>query len=120
MTALETTTGEIWNFNRQTAPPAGLTNDVVTSLALDSVGHLWVSTLGGGILRLRNADPVQPWFDAYFNNEAPGGNLVYEFVLCDRGQLWLGVQSGLAVLDTATGAFINHDHRTGCLPKLAR
>lgn len=118
LTVYDTITGDNRRFSRRAHPPAGLSNDQVTSLAFDAAGHLWVSTLGGGLLRLRHGDPEHPWFDAFYNNEVPGGNLVYEFVVCDRGQLWLGTQSGLAILDTVTRSFVNYDNRDGMFAKV--
>lgn len=118
LTAFDPATKKSWHFNRSARPPDGLSNDQITALATDARGHLWFSTLGGGLMRLRNADPVRPFFDAYYNNEVPGGNLVYEFVVCNRGKIWLGVQSGLAVLDTSTRAFVNYDYRDGMFAKI--
>ncbi len=118
LSAIQLKTGKTWHFNHKRRPPHGLTNDQVTCLAIDPAGHLWISTLGGGMLRLHNTDPEKAWFDAYYNNEVPGGNLVYQFVLCDRGQVWLGVQSGLAFLDTTTRAFVNYDIRDGMFAKI--
>ena len=106
------------HFDRYSPPPLGLSNDQVTALAYDAAGHLWVSTLGGGMLRLRNGNPQQPCFEPYYNNEVPGGNVVYDFVICDRGQLWLGTQSGLAVLDTGSRTFVNYDIRDGMFAKI--
>ncbi|MEZ4964967.1 MAG: histidine kinase [Saprospiraceae bacterium] len=107
-----------WHFDRQKRPPSGLSDDQVTSLAYDAAGHLWVSTLGGGMMRLLNGDQEHPHFDAYYNNEVPGGNVVYEFAICDRGRIWLGTQSGLAVLDTAAQSFVNYDSRDGMIAKI--
>lgn len=118
LSAIQQQPGKTWHFNHKQRPPRGLTNDQVTCLEIDAAGHLWIATLGGGMLRLRNTDPEQPWFDAYYNNAVPGGNLVYQFVCCDRGQVWLGVQSGLAFLDTTTRAFVNYDIRDGMYAKI--
>ncbi|MCB9343002.1 MAG: histidine kinase [Lewinellaceae bacterium] len=118
LSVMEPSSGNIWNFMGVFEPPHDITNTHVTSLAQDEAGHLWASTLGGGMLRLRNADPHSPWFDAYYNNDEPAGNLVYEFVVCDHGKLWLGLQSGMAILDTATRKFVNYDHRDDMFAKI--
>ncbi|MCK6693293.1 MAG: hypothetical protein L6Q97_14500, partial [Thermoanaerobaculia bacterium] len=119
LTVYDPATTNSWHFSRRHAlPPGGLSNDYVTGLATDAAGHLWISSLGGGMLRLRHADPENPYFDAFYNNEVPGGNLIYEFTVCEHGKLWLGTQSGLAVLDTQTRAFVNYDNRDGMFAKI--
>ncbi len=118
LTAWDLRRNRTWWFNRKIPPPQGLSNNFVTRLALDSSGHLWISSMGGGMMRLRSANPEQPYFDAYYNNEVPGGNLVYEFVFGDHGQIWMGAQSGFVVLDTTTKAVVNYDNRDGMFAKI--
>lgn len=105
-------------FQHASGARSGLSWSQVTDLELDGAGHLWIATLGGGLNRLRHADPDHPQFDHFFNNDVPGGNVVYEFVLAENGQLWLGTQSGHALLDTATRQFVNYDHRDGLFAKI--
>lgn len=118
LTVFDGKTGLYKYFQHASGLKAGLSWNQVTDLDLDVAGHLWISTLGGGMNRLRHADPDHPQFDHYFNNDVPGGNVVYEFVLAENGQLWLGTQSGHALLDTATRQFVNYDHRDGLFAKI--
>jgi ligand-binding sensor domain-containing protein len=75
---------------------SGLTNNYVSSIAIDSLGNKWIGTNGGGLLKFDGRNwtvYTKPNFDNYNIN-------VTDFVTIDkRGIIWLGTWIGLVKFD---------------------
>jgi len=91
----------------------GLSDDVVTTIAEDSHGDIWVGTYTGGLNRLcrDNIARSVPSFVCYRNDPRDPGSLSANFVKViheDRsGTLWIGtIDGGLNRFDRNTGRFV--------------
>jgi ligand-binding sensor domain-containing protein/signal transduction histidine kinase len=73
-----------------------LAADYVASLLVDREGRLWVGTVNGGVHLLDRKS-------GSFTRYGEGG--VFVMLEDDAGALWMGTDSGVAVLDPATGGF---------------
>jgi putative methionine-R-sulfoxide reductase with GAF domain/streptogramin lyase len=104
-------------FGKDRREGAGLSHEHITDFEWDNQGDMWISTLGGGLNRLHFADGSRPVFQYYLNNDALGGNVIYELEVHPNGQIWMGTESGLAWLDPANSTFTNYDYRDGLYPK---
>lgn len=84
--------------------PVSVPDGVVTSLAEDQSGLLWIGTMAGLVRydgvqfhRFRRGEP---------GAEGLGGNLVRALLVDSRNRLWVGTEAdGASVLDPETGRF---------------
>lgn len=106
-------------FGKSPRKKAGLSNAQVNDFEWDEKGGMWIATLGGGINFL---PPVpakdEPIFQYFMNDGTPGCNNIYQIQIHPNGQIWLGNDSGLSMLDPQTGIFINYDKRDGLFAKI--
>lgn len=89
--------------------PGSLSNEVVTSIAVDNDGFVWVGTLNG----LNKFDPKTKKFEIYFNekeNEKTLSHNVVRSILVDSsGRIWIGGYAGLNLYDKKTNSFIRYN-----------
>lgn len=107
-----------WGWVHLNRANGGLHHDQVSDLEFDPWGGLWIGTLGGGLHYL---DPQQerPWKTTlYRNQEAAGGNIIYELAPTPSGEVWTGCESGLARFNPGSGTFVNYDSRQDLFAKL--
>ncbi len=83
--------------------PGGLADPVITALAIDAQGRLWVGSHGGGIsvLESRNAAGV-PVFRHLGLADGLPSEAVASLRLGSDGRIWASTTDGLATIDTAT------------------
>jgi hypothetical protein len=67
----------------------GLASNAVSSIAVDSDGHVWVGTFGGGMSRFDG----QEWF-TYSNGHGLTGDWVTAVVVDNGGDVWTGTYGG--------------------------
>ncbi|MCT4645957.1 MAG: ATP-binding protein [Carboxylicivirga sp.] len=79
-------------------------NFVYASIMEDQNGHLWIGTYGGGLNRL---NPETGEFVHYTNELEEGkrlsNNIVFSLYQDHKGQIWIGTNEGLNVLNPQTG-----------------
>ncbi|MEZ4931084.1 MAG: two-component regulator propeller domain-containing protein [Saprospiraceae bacterium] len=80
---------------------------------------LWLGTRGGGVYKLK-FDPEKDGIDLlqhFQSGDGQPGNLSNNFINCfflnGRGQLWIGTDNGLNLLDEKTGQFASYFERDG-------
>jgi len=67
----------------------GLASNAVSSIAVDSDGHVWVGTFGGGVSRFDG----QEWF-TYSTGHGLTGDWVTAVVVDNGGDVWTGIYGG--------------------------
>ena len=84
----------------------GLRDNQVTSITQDKQGWMWMGTLTGGLHRCDNTGNN---FSYYTHSDVQPGSLVNnhvrKLVFDNDGQLWIGTQEGISVMDTRSGLF---------------
>ena len=95
------------------APPDRHGNDIdsVLTMHLSRDGTLWIGTFNGGLVRCH---PHSRAVERYrFNRDDPyslSDNRINALTEDQQGQLWVGTDAGVNVLDPATGRFARHTH----------
>jgi len=100
---------EITSFSHHATDPASLSDDQVSSIAEDKQHQLWVGTRNGG-LNLYHASSHS------FQHFSPAGNhsngLINDHIrtllIANNGNLWIGTQEGLSVLNTVSGQWVSY------------
>ncbi|MCR9106033.1 MAG: ATP-binding protein [Gammaproteobacteria bacterium] len=97
---------ELETFRHIPSDPASLPANIVTRVAEDAGGRLWVSTLGGGLAMY---DSIKHQFiktsaDPNVAN-TPYSNDIYSLFVDSTGKLWVGYLNGYSSLDPETGRF---------------
>ncbi len=80
---------------------AGLNNNLITSLAEDTEGNLWITTARGGLAKLSDGK-----FLTYSTPEGMVHKKVNSVAEEDNGTLWIGTDSGLSIF--RNGQFIRN------------
>ena len=82
----------------------GLPNNFVDNIYKDSKGFIWISTLGGGVLKYNGYDFV------HFNNRSPfplKSNFVRNVIEDDFNRLWIATERGIDIMDLSTNTKSN-------------
>ena len=94
------------NYRYSQTDPFSLGSDLVTGIAEDSSGNLWLSTIGGG---LNLYDPIENGFSALTsdanNRNSPYSNDILTIFSGSDGMLWLGYVNGFSSFDPKTLTF---------------
>jgi len=85
------------NMNRN----ASLNNDIVTSLAEDKGGIIWMTTLSG----IHSYNVNANLFKNYSNSDANISEITSSIMCDDNNRLWVAASSGLYLLDSARAFF---------------
>ena len=86
----------------------GLSSNIVTSIAQDEEGFIWVGT-GDGMNRL-DGYRVRRFYHNPANENSLVNNGIHQIVPDESGRLWITTREGLSVYDKKTGAFRNFRH----------
>ncbi|MBI9091214.1 MAG: diguanylate cyclase [Desulfobacterium sp.] len=92
-------------FTHSTNYSAGLSNQVVTSLALGNQGCIWVGTYQG----LSRLDPSTGIFRQYTQKDGLAGELIKAVVADGSGTVWISTDRGISRLDPGTHTIRNFD-----------
>lgn len=84
----------------------GLALDAVNCAILDSRGHLWFGTNGGGVSRYDGST-----FTNYTSSQGLAGNILRSMLEDSKGNIWFGTISGVSKFDGYT--FTNYTHEDG-------
>ncbi len=89
--------------------PASLSDDQVISIVEDKQQHIWVGTHNGG-LNLYNASASNFLHFFYPDKNKSGliNNHVRALLIAGDGNLWIGTQEGLSILNTSSGKITSH------------
>ncbi|QJW90176.1 histidine kinase [Spirosoma taeanense] len=109
----------ITNYIHNPTDPNSIVNNTVFTLMVDKSGIMWAATLGG-VIKL---DPNRKPFRLYRHNPVITHSLSQNNIaaICEDHQnaLWLGtMESGLNVLNRATGQFRQYRHQPGKITSL--
>ena len=104
----DTTTQTTRRFNPDTTPALD-TNNNVWSLYKDRNQRLWIASLGGGIYRF---NPQSGDLTQYDKSRGLSNNLVRTITEDNDGNLWVGTDNGLNVLDANTGQIDHYFHHS--------
>lgn len=77
--------------------PLSLPTNIINCLIVSKKGDLWLGTSGYGVLKLRNADPMEQVI-AYGSQAQMPAN-IYSMVEDEDGYIWLGTDRGLTRLE---------------------
>lgn len=105
---LDPDTGAIRHFG---PGPEGLSHHSVWDV-IRIEDTVWVGTFSGGLNRI---DLSSGEITHYLEADGLANNVVYQIVPDDRGRLWLSTNSGISVLEPATGKFLNYNPHDGLL-----
>jgi ligand-binding sensor domain-containing protein/DNA-binding CsgD family transcriptional regulator len=105
---------ESGNFDRIANDPAdtaSLSNDYVTTLAIDSSGLLWAGTSGGGLNKQnRTRERIRRYACSPNGPPASGRNMVFSILKDSAGNLLVGTRSGLCFLPPGQNTYSLWDH----------
>lgn len=90
-------------FQHEIDVPTSISSNAIRGVFEDSRGRLWVNTITGGLNRL---DRARWEFQRFRHQEVPGGlshDGVFALAEAAGGQLWVGTQAGLDLLDPDSG-----------------
>lgn len=89
-----------------------ITDGVVTALAQDATGYLWIGSPGG--LARFDGYRFRRFTHAHDDPHSLGGNFVRSLLVARDGRLWIGTESdGLSMFDPTTDRFTRFQHRPG-------
>jgi len=97
-------------YNCRANDPKSLSYTIATSLLEDSKGHLWVSTLGGG---LNLFDREKETFQPFTKKDGLTNNIVYGMLEDGNKNLWLPTNYNLSVFNTGRGTFETVSEKDG-------
>ncbi len=108
-------TGRARRYTHDPADPTSLSSDHIFSISEGPDGGLWIGTQGGGLNQLTRAERTagRASFRRYVKKDSLRSNVIYSQLWDETGNLWLGTNRGLAVLDPTTGTFRNYGTRHG-------
>ncbi len=90
-------------FQHDAGDADSISSNAIRGMLEDTRGRLWVNTISGGLNLLDRAG----WTFRHFNHGTQPGGLSHDGVFAlaeaEDGRLWVGTQSGLDLLDPATG-----------------
>lgn len=111
----------VQTFRHDPAQRNSLSDNYVTSLAIDGQQYLWVGTLNGGLNRY---DPATGTFARFMPTGTYPTGLAHRFIRqikTDRqGRLWVGTLEGLSLYDPVKQAFISYRHEASQPKSLSR
>ncbi|MGE5401347.1 MAG: two-component regulator propeller domain-containing protein [Ignavibacteriales bacterium] len=81
----------------------GIYYDYIFSITVDSLGHKWVGTSEGGMLKYDN----QSWKVFNTSNSGLSGNVVYSIAIDHQGNKWIGTDNGLVKYNDTTWTVYN-------------
>ncbi|MDF2190367.1 hybrid sensor histidine kinase/response regulator transcription factor [Paraflavitalea sp. CAU 1676] len=115
LTRLQWINGKIscTNFHHQPGNAQSLSADYITTIAEDEARNLWIGTQHDGINQyLPATNTFKTWSHA---NNQPGiiNNNIRIILATSRGQLWVGTQEGLSIIDPHTGAISSYQQEAG-------
>ncbi|RLA44264.1 MAG: hypothetical protein DRR42_20685, partial [Gammaproteobacteria bacterium] len=118
---------EVQNYKHSPANQSTITTNLVTRIAEDRNGDLWISTVGGG---LNKYDAIQNGFTSIYagsdKTHSPLSNDIHTIFTDADGILWLGYENAFSTFNPDTGVFIHytldtiHSHRIGIVNKFAQ
>jgi len=90
---------------------ASLSNDYVTTLAIDSSGLLWAGTSGGGLNKQnRTRERIRRYACSPNDSLTSGRNMVFSILKDGAGHILLGTRSGLCLLSPGQNTYSLWDH----------
>jgi signal transduction histidine kinase/ligand-binding sensor domain-containing protein/CheY-like chemotaxis protein/HPt (histidine-containing phosphotransfer) domain-containing protein len=97
---------ELENYKYSSTHPDSISSNFGTRMAEDSLGFIWIATLGGGLNRYNPADNT---FSALYTSEetskSPLSNDIHTVFSDSNGILWLGYLNGISSFDPKSGTF---------------
>jgi diguanylate cyclase (GGDEF)-like protein len=105
----------IRSYRHDPARPDSLSDDTVFAVREDPSGRVWVGTASGlDLLDLASGHAEHFGAGLARLEQLEGGGIRVDILYLDsRSVLWIGMKSGLARLDTRTGAMSRFSHRDG-------
>ena len=107
------------NYRYSASNDLSISSNEVTRITEDSLGNLWISTLGGG---LNKYDPITNGFIAVYTNQdserSPHSNYISTVFTDSDGNIWLGYDDGFSLLNPRSGKFQHYISGTGNVPEL--
>ncbi|MBN2814277.1 MAG: GAF domain-containing protein [Bacteroidales bacterium] len=95
-------------FKPRPDDPFSLSSSRILSIAEDSRQNLWVGTNGGGVSKYdRKSNRFYVMGAKGKDSLVLNGGAIHSILTLKPGELWLGSSQGLALLDDASGKFIN-------------
>jgi signal transduction histidine kinase/ligand-binding sensor domain-containing protein/CheY-like chemotaxis protein/HPt (histidine-containing phosphotransfer) domain-containing protein len=96
------------NYRYSPTNPLSIRANLVTGIAEDQTGSIWVSTRGGGLNKFHSENngfsAIQPSSE---RSSSPLSNEIYSVFCDDSGLLWLGYKGAISSFDIKSGKF-NH------------
>ncbi|QEN03660.1 GGDEF domain-containing protein [Thiospirochaeta perfilievii] len=77
----------------------GINNNNIRSIIEDSNKHLWIGTLGGGVMRYNDSDNT---FTHFTTNNGLSSNYVMSMAETNDNQIWIGTMNGVSIINILT------------------
>ena len=107
------------NYRYSASNDLSISSNEVTRITEDSLGNLWISTLGGG---LNKYDPITNGFIALYTNQdserSPHSNYISTVFTDSNGNIWLGYSDGFSIFNPSSGKFQHYISGTDNIPEL--
>ncbi|MGH7491025.1 MAG: sensor histidine kinase [bacterium] len=90
--------------------PRGLRSNLITALAGEASGHIWVGTHGGGLTQIDAERRMATYQHHPADNTSLSSNNVLCLLLDRAGDLWIGTDNGLNQFNRARQHFARYSH----------
>lgn len=89
----------------------------VSDVLQDKSGHIWFSSPGQGLFRIRMSGKSPVAIDSFHCTDRASANVIYCIVEGYDGRIWTGTTFGHSAFDPQSGKFVNYDKRDGLFMK---
>ena len=108
---------ELETYRHQPSSTTSLPANIVTKLAEDNRGTVWIATLGGGLGLYDEVTNSFKTFSANPNDtNTPYSNDIYTVFADSTGKLWIGYRNGFSVLDPESRQYHHYISGNGGVP----
>ena len=109
------------HFRYSLTNPISISSDLISGIAEDNDGDLWVATTGGG---LNKYDPIKNGFKTTFADPDELNSLftddIHSIFASKSGRIWVGYENAFSSLDPATGEFKHYVPDSENIPYLGQ
>lgn len=108
---LDIKTGKFSNFKKDPQDANSLSDNRIFKIFLDSKDNVWVATWSGGLNKFNKRTKKITRYSIARDLQKQNEALIYTITEDYDGNIWLGTEQGLYLLNVHTGAFKRYTHK---------
>ncbi|WP_407427768.1 two-component regulator propeller domain-containing protein [Arcticibacter sp.] len=113
MDILDIKTGKFTNFRKDPLNPNSLSDNRIFKIFLDSKNNVWIATWAGGLNKFNKNTRKMTRYSIARDLQKTNEALIYTLNEDYDGNMWLGTEQGLYLLNVPTGDFKRYIHKNG-------